>query len=88
MNHRIKPQQIVVDIEPNIALARAECFEKYRTLPVHKPPAVDLISEARTARAMYQAELMRRLVSFLLASLFPRTQNVAAEPQRRRVSDS
>ena len=90
MNSHIKPHWFIGDIEPSIALARAECFEKYRTLPVHveKPRVVDLMAEARTARALYQNELMRRFAGFLLASLFPRTQNVAAEPRRRAASDS
>jgi hypothetical protein len=88
MNSHIKTQWFIADIEPSIALARAECFEKYRTLPLHKPRAVDLIGEARTARAVYQRELMRRFANLLLASLFLRTQNVTAEPQKRAVPHS
>jgi hypothetical protein len=88
MNSHIGSRWFIEDIDPSIALARAECFEKYRTHRAPEPPAVNVMTDARTARAVYQRELMRRFAGFLLASLFPRTQNVAAEPQRRRVSDS
>ena len=65
MNSHINPHWIVVDIEPSIALARAECLEKFRTHPAQKPPARDLMKEARLARSMYQRDLLRQFVKFL-----------------------
>jgi hypothetical protein len=64
MNPRLKPQRIVVDIEPNIALARAECLEKYR-----EPSAPDVTKEERTARAMYLRDLLAGFTQFLLSGL-------------------
>ena len=65
----VNPHWIVVDIEPSIALARAECLQKYRARPVEKPRAFDLMKDARVARATYQRGLMRQFMSFLVSSL-------------------
>jgi hypothetical protein len=59
----------VVDIEPSIALARAECFEKYRARPMEKPRAFDVMKDARAVRSAYQRGLMRQFMSFLVSSL-------------------
>jgi hypothetical protein len=60
---------IVVDIDPSIALARAECLQKYRARPVEKPRAFDVMKDARAVRATYQRGLMRQFMSFLVSSL-------------------
>jgi hypothetical protein len=65
----INPHWIVVDIEPSIALARAECLQKYRAHPAEKPCAFDAMKDARVARATYQRDLMRQFMSFLVSSL-------------------
>jgi hypothetical protein len=65
----INPHWIVVDIEPSIALARAECLQKYRAHPAEKPRVFDVMKDARAARAMYQRDLMRQFMSFLMSSL-------------------
>ena len=64
MNSRIKPQWIVADIEPNIALARAECLEKYR-----EPSAPDVTKEERAAGAMYLRDLLGGFTQFMLSGL-------------------
>ena len=65
----INPHWILVDIEPSIALARAECLDKLRKSPAQKPVAFDVMKEARAARAMYQRDLLRRFVKFLASCL-------------------
>ena len=65
----INSHWIVVDIEPSIALARAECLQKYRALPVPKAPAPDVMKDARVARAMYQRDLLRQFMTFLVSGL-------------------
>jgi hypothetical protein len=65
----INPHWIVVDIEPSIALARAECLQKYRAHPTEKPRAFDVMKDARVARATYQRDLMRQFVRFLVSWL-------------------
>ena len=65
MNSHLNPHWIVVDIEPSIALARAECLEKYRKQPAQQPSARNLMNEARLARSMYQRDLLRQFVKFL-----------------------
>ena len=67
MNSRINPHWIVVDIEPSIALARAECLDTFRKLPATNPHAYDAMSDAPTARSMYQHDLLRQLVNYLVA---------------------
>jgi hypothetical protein len=64
MNY-INPHWIVVDIEPSIALARAECLEKFRKRPAQKPLAFDVMKDARAARSMYQRDLLRQFMTFL-----------------------
>ena len=80
MNSHINPHWIVVDVEPSIALARAECLDTFRKLPAPKPYSSDLMREARMARSMYQRELLRRLVSFV-RSACRRGLNHPADPQ-------
>jgi hypothetical protein len=65
MNSHLNPHWIVVDIEPSIALARAECLEMYRKHPAQPAPARNLMKEARLARSMYQRDLVRQFVKFL-----------------------
>jgi len=65
MNSHVNPHWIVVDIEPSIALERAECLQKYRALPAQKPAARNLMNEARMARSMYQRDLLLQFVKFL-----------------------
>jgi hypothetical protein len=60
---------IAVDIDPSIALARAECLQKYRAHPAEKPRAFDVMKEARVARGAYQRGLMRQFMSFLMSRL-------------------
>jgi len=82
----INPHWIVVDIEPSIALARAECLQKYRAHPVEKPRAFDVMKDARVARAAYPRGLMRQFMSFLVSSLslkFPAIQQTSAARSRR-----
>lgn len=67
----INPHWILVDIEPSIALARAECFEKFRKHPAQTPIAFDVMKDARAARSMYQRDLLRQFTKFL-ASCLPR----------------
>jgi hypothetical protein len=78
----------VVDIEPSIALARAECLEKYRAHPMEKPRAFDAMKDARAARGMYQRDLMRQFMNFLVSSLslkFPaKLQTSASAAQSRQ----
>ena len=68
MNY-INPHWIVVDMEPSIALARAECLEKFRNHPAQKPRAFDLMKDARAARSMYQRDLLRQFMTFLASCL-------------------
>ena len=68
MNY-INPHWIVVDMDPSIALARAECLEKFRKHPAQKPCAFDVMKEARAARAMYQRDLLRQFMTFLASCL-------------------
>src|SRR2546423_14376080 len=69
MNSHINPHWIVVDIEPSIALARAECLEMYRKHPAQKPRARNLMKDARMARSMYQRELLRQFMKFLASGV-------------------
>ena len=69
MNSHINPHWIVVDIEPSIALARAQCFEMLREQPAYKPRVRNLMKDARIARSMYQRELLRQFVKFLVSRL-------------------
>jgi hypothetical protein len=64
MNSCSKPQRIVVDIEPNISLGRAECLEKYR-----EPSVTDGTGEQRAASAMYLRDLLSGFTQFLLSGL-------------------
>ncbi|MEA2875073.1 MAG: hypothetical protein QOF14_269 [Hyphomicrobiales bacterium] len=82
----INPHWIVVDIEPSIALARAECLQKYRAHPAEKPRAFDVMKDARVARSAYQRGLMRQFMSFLVSSLslkFPAILQTSAARSRR-----
>jgi hypothetical protein len=65
MNSHINPHWIVVDVEPSIALARAECLDTFRRLPAQK--SYSLMREARMARSMYQRELLRQFTKFLVS---------------------
>ncbi len=65
----INPHWIVVDIEPSIALARAQTLETFRKLPAQKPHAFDVMKDARIARSMYQRDLLQQFGRFLAASL-------------------
>ena len=65
MNSHINPHWIVVDIEPSIALARAECLDTLRKLPAQKPSSFDVMRKARMVRSMYQRDLLRQFVKFL-----------------------
>ena len=65
MNSHVKSCLIVVDIEPSIALARAECFEKYRECTAQKPQAFDMMKDARKARSMHQRDLLVQFIRFL-----------------------
>ena len=69
MNSHINPHWIVVDIEPSIALARAECLETFRKHDAQKPSARYVMKEARMARSMYQRDLFRQFVKFLVSRL-------------------
>ena len=64
MNSLIKSQRFVIDIEPNIALARAECFEKYR-----KRSVSEVVKTERAVRAIYLRDLLDGLTEFLKACL-------------------
>jgi len=70
MSSSIKPQHIVIDIEPNIALARAECLEKYR-----EPSTPDVTKEEKAARAMYLRDILGGFTQFLLSG-FPLARSV------------
>jgi hypothetical protein len=77
----INPHWIVVDIEPSIALARAECLQKYRAHSAEKPRAFDAMKGARAAHA-----LMRRFMNSLVSSLslkFPASLQTSAERPRQ-----
>jgi hypothetical protein len=67
MNSRINPHWIVVDIEPSIALARAECLDTFRKLPAQKPRTFGVMKDARTARAIYQRELLRQFTNYVMS---------------------
>jgi hypothetical protein len=67
MNSHINPHWIVVDLEPSIALVRAECLDTFRRLPAQKPYSFDVMREARMARSMYQRELLRQFTKFLVS---------------------
>ena len=69
MNSRINPHWIVADIEPSIALARAQCLETFRKLPAQEPRAPDAMTDARVARSMFQRDLLRQFTRFLVSSL-------------------
>ena len=69
MNPRINPHRIVVDIEPSIALARAQCLQTYRTLPARKEPASDELHDVRAAHTMYLRDLLGGFAKFLLSWL-------------------
>jgi len=69
MNSHINPHWIVVDIEPSIALARAQCLEMLREQPAYKPRVRNLMKDARIARSMYQRELLQQFVKFLVSRL-------------------
>ena len=78
----INPHWIVVDIEPSIALARAECLQKYRAHPAEKPRAFDAMKGARAAHA-----LMRQFMNFLVSRLslkFPANLQTSASAARSR----
>ena len=80
MNSRMRSEWFIADIEPSIALAKAESFERYRTLPAQpEPPAVNAMTKTRTAR-----DIMRRFAGFLLAPLFPRIRRATAEARLDR----
>jgi hypothetical protein len=84
MNSHLNPHWIVVDIEPSIALARAECLEMYRKHPAQPAPARNLMKEARLARSMYQRDLLRQFVKFLascVASVRSRSLDYRSELQ-------
>ena len=69
MNSHINSRQIIFDIEPDIALARAECLEDHRERPAQKPRAFDLMKDARRARSMYQRDLLLQFIKFLASRL-------------------
>ena len=65
----IKSHWIVVDIEPSIALARAECLQKYRAHPAQNLPAFHVTKEAHVAGSVYQRDLLRQFTQFLVSCL-------------------
>jgi hypothetical protein len=69
MNSHINPHWIVADIEPSIALARAQCLQTYRTLPGQKEPDSDELHDVRGVHAMYLRDLLGGFSKFLLSWL-------------------
>jgi hypothetical protein len=65
MNYHQKFRPIVLDIEPSIAIANAECLEKHREQSAQVRATVDALKEARVARSMYQRDLLRQFTTFL-----------------------
>jgi hypothetical protein len=59
----INPHWIVVDIEPSIALARAECLQKYHAPSAPTAPTSDVTNDAPVARAL------RQFMTFLMSGL-------------------
>ena len=56
-------------IRPSIALARAECLEKFRKYPAVKPRTFGAMKDARMARSMYQRDLLRQFMKFVVSCL-------------------
>ena len=71
MKTRGSPCSIIVDIEPGIALARAECFEKYRERPVQQPRISAMIKKACLALSAYPRDSLRQFTGFLGSRLTP-----------------
>ena len=80
----INPHWIVVDIEPSIALARAECLQKYRAHRAEKPRAFGVMKGARAAHALMR-QFMNSLVSSLSLKLPANLQTSASAARSRRV---
>jgi hypothetical protein len=79
MNFHQKFRPIVLDIEPSIAIANAECREKHREQSAQVRVTADALKGARVARSMYQRDLLRQFMTFLASHL-----SFARAPRRRR----
>jgi hypothetical protein len=64
----INSHWIVVDIEPSIALARAECLQKY-SAQVQNPRTPNMPKEEGVARSTYRRNLLRQFTKFLVSCL-------------------
>jgi hypothetical protein len=82
MNYHQKFRPIVLDIEPSIAIANAECLEKHREQSAQVRATVDALKEARVARSMYQRDLLRQFMTFLASHL-----SFARAPRHRDIKN-
>jgi hypothetical protein len=83
MNYHQKFRPIVLDSEPSIAIANAECLEKHREQSAQVRVTADALKkEARVARSMYQRDLLRQFMTFLASHL-----SFARAPRHRDIKN-